>query len=391
MEHLLSRHIIHLHIPAFSIAVERVCHPELRGRPVAIAPPQSERALIMAVSPEARREGIFKAMPLRKAVRACPGLTVLPPNPELTEKAWRVLEKVAAQYTPLWEPFRPGHIYLDVTGTVRLWGRAKDAAGRLRREIKAHLHLPGTVGVAANKMVSSIASRIIPSEGVLDVDHGREFAFMAPLKADVLPGIGSVRRKILLEDLNITLVREIAAMDVADLRLVFGRQAFVIHQRAFGIDPTPVYPPRKKPTVSEEILLSGDENDDRKLLGILFGLVEKCAYRLRKGTVHPRKAGLLLRYADQAEIVRQINLPRANFRDFDLYIPLEKLFLKACQRRVRVRFMRVWFRDLSPPSSQLSLFSTSSPAPEGKAPLTRTLDRIRERYGDDAVRYGRTA
>ena len=145
------------------------------------------------------------------------------------------------------------------------------------------------------------------------------------------------------------------------------------------------------PAVSEEIPLPGDENDDRKLLGILFGLVEKCAYRLRKGAVHPRKAGLLLRYADQVEIVRQVNLPHASFRDFALYTPLEKLFLKACQRRVRVRFMRVWFRDLSPPSSQLSLFSKNSPAPEEKAPLTRALDRIRERYGDDAVRYGRTA
>ena len=324
----MSRHIIHLHIPAFSIAVERVCHPELRDRPVAVAPPQSERALVMAVSPEARREGISKAMPLGKAVKACPGLTILPPNPELTERACQVLEKMVARYTPLWEPFRPGHIYLDVTGTERLWGKAKDAAGRLRREIKEHLRLPGAAGVATNKMVSSIASTIMPSEGVLDVNHGRESAFMAPLKVDVLPGIGPVRREILLKDLNITLVREIAVMDVGDLRLLFGRQAMVIHQRALGIDPTPVYPPRKKPTVSEEILLSGDENDDRKLLGALYALVEKCAYRIREKAMHPRKAGLVLRYADRVEIVRQTRLPRASFRDLDLYTPLEKLFLK---------------------------------------------------------------
>jgi len=386
----LSRHIIHLHIPAFSIAVERVSHPELRDRPVAVAPPQSERALIMAVSPEARREGISKAMPLGKAVKACPGLTVLPPNPELTERACQVLEKAVARYTPLWEPFRPGHIYLDVTGTERLWGKAKDAAGRLRREIKEHFRLPGTAGVATNKMVSSIASTIMPSEGVLDVNHGRESAFMAPLEVDLLPGIGPVRRKTLLKDLNITLVREIAVMDVGDLRLLFGRQAMVIHQRALGIDPTPVYPPRKKPTVSEGILLPGDENDDRKLLGTLFALVEKCAYRIRKKAMQPRKAGLVLRYADRVEVVRQTRLPRSSFRDLDLYTPLEKLFLKACRRRVRVRFMRVWFRDFTPLSSQLSLFSTTSPAAEEKAPLTLALDRIRKRYGDEAVRYGRT-
>ncbi|MFB0520181.1 MAG: DNA polymerase IV, partial [Desulfatiglandales bacterium] len=169
----MYRHIIHLHIPAFPIAVARVSQPELKDRPVAVAPPHSERALILSVSPEARREGIFKGMPLGKAMRFCPDLTILPPNRDLTGKACQTLAKVVAQYTPLWEPSRPGHIYLDVTGTDRLWGRAKETANRLRREIKDHLRLSGMVGVAGNKMVSNIASKIVSSEGVLDVDHGR--------------------------------------------------------------------------------------------------------------------------------------------------------------------------------------------------------------------------
>jgi hypothetical protein len=82
------------------------------------------------------------------------------------------------------------------------WGKAKDAAYRFRQEMKARLDLPGTVGVAGNKMVSSIASRIMPSEGVLDVDHGKEPSFMAPLRVDLLPGIGPVRKRLLLEELK---------------------------------------------------------------------------------------------------------------------------------------------------------------------------------------------
>jgi len=330
-------------------------------------------------------------MPLGKAMKFCPALNVLPPNPELTGKASRVLTRVVTQYTPLWEPSRPGHIYLDVTGTERLWGRAKEAASRIRREIKKHLRLPGMVGVSGNKMVSSIASRIVPFQGVLDVNHGQESSFMAPLKADVLPGIGRVRKKILLEELNISLVREIAVMDMDNLRLVFGRQAYVIHQRALGIDPTPVYPPRMKPTVAEEVTLPRDENDDGKLLGILYGLVEKCSHRLRSRALLPRRAGLVFRYADQEEVIRRINLPHGSFWDFDLYEPLEKIFLKACRRRVRVRFMKVWFREFSPPNPQLSLFPTIPPVPEKKTQVTRALDSIRERYGDEAIKYGRTA
>jgi DNA polymerase-4 len=387
----LFRHIIHLHIPAFYIAVARVCQPELRDRPVAVAPPQSERALILSASPEARKEGIFKGMPLSKAMKLCPDLTALPPNPGLTEKACKVLSEVAAQYTPLWEPFRPGHIYLDVTGTERLWGRAKDTGYRLSQEIKGRLYLSGTVGVAGNKMVSSIASRIMPSEGVMDVDHGRESSFMAPLKVGVVPGIGRVRRKILLEELNIVRVRELAALDMGSLRLIFGRESFIIHQRALGIDPTPVYPAPMQPMVSEEITLPEDENDDRKLLGALYSLVEKCSFRLRSRALFPRKAGLLIRYSDQVETKRQLKLPHISLWDLDLYGPLEELFFKACSRRVRVRFIRVWFWDFSSSSGQLSLFHDTSPDQDKKTHVIQTLDRIRERHGENAIKSGRAA
>ncbi len=384
----MERHIIHLHIPSFPIAVARVCCPELRDRPVAVAPPHSERALILSVSAEARKEGIFKGMPLSTALKRCPGLTALPPDPRLTERACQAMTKVVSQYTPLWEPSRPGHIYLDVTGTERLWGKAKDTGYRLRQEIKARLGLCGTAGVAGNKMVSSIASRITSSLDVLDVDHGRECSFMAPLKVGVVPGISRFRRKILLEELNIIRVRELAALDMGSLKLIFGRQAYIIHQRTLGIDPTPVYPILRRPIVSEEITLPQDENDDQKLLRVLYSLVEKCSYRLRRRELVPRKAGLLIRYSDQMEVERRIKLAYPSFWDFDLYDPLENLFLKTCERRIRIRFMRVWFRDFSAPGSQLSLFPDPSSYAEKRSAVIQALDRIRERYGEGATKRG---
>jgi len=386
----MQRHIIHIHIPAFSISLERVNRPELRKRPVVLALPHSERAIILSVSPEARQEGIFRGMALGRAMKFCPDLTVLPPNPGLTEKGCRLLARAAAQYTPLWEPSRPGHVYMDVTGTDRLWGRAKDAASRIRREIRDRLSLSGTIGVAGNKMVSSIASRLMPAQDVVDVDHGRESSFMAPLRVDYLPGIGYVQQRILMEELNISLVREIATLDTYDLKLIFGRQAWVIHQRALGIDPTPVHSPVSKPSVSESITLSNDENDDHRLLGFLFSLVEKCSQRLRTRGLIPGKAGLAIRYADQMEVIRRTSLSQVNIHGLDLYGAMERLFFKACQRRTSVRFMRVWFWDLSFPLPQLSLFPSTSPDKDKKGRVTLALDRIRERYGDEAVRFGRT-
>ncbi len=157
----MFHHIIHIHIPAFSIAITRVVQPELRGRPVAVAPPRSARALVLSASAEAGKQGVRKGMPLVKAVARCPDLTVINPDARLVERANRALCKIAAWYTPIWEPSRPGHVYLDLTGTNRLWGKAKDTALRMRKEIKDRLYLPGTAGVAGNKMVSGIASRII--------------------------------------------------------------------------------------------------------------------------------------------------------------------------------------------------------------------------------------
>jgi DNA polymerase-4 len=386
----LFRHIIHIHIPAFPIAVARVCRPELRDRPVVVAPPRSERALIVSVSPEARKQGIFKGMSLAKAAQSCPGLTVLPPDPDLTDKACRGLTKLVTRYTPLWEPSRPGHVYMDVTGTERLWGKAKDAAFRFKQDMKAQLSLSGTVGVAGNKLVSSVASQVIPSEGVLDVDHGREASFMAPLQVGVIPGIGRFRRKILLEELSITRVRELAALDMGSLKILFGRQAYVIHQRALGIDPTPVYPILAQPMVSEEITLARDDNDDQRLLGVLYGLVEKCAHRLRERALFPQKGGLLIRYSDQVERKGRLKLPRLSFWDFDLYNPLETLFFRLCDRRVRVRFIKVWFWNFSASSGQLSLFHPPSPNQGKNARIVPCLDRIREKHGEEAIRYGRT-
>jgi DNA polymerase-4 len=222
---------------------------------------------------------------------------------------------------------------------------------------------------------------------VLDVDHGRESSFMAPLKVGVVPGIGRFRRKILLEELNIFRVRELAALDMGALKLIFGRQSHVIHQRALGIDPTPVYPVPRKPLVSEAFTLPQDENDDQKLLATLYRLVERCAYRLRSMGLIPRKAGLLIRYSDQMETKGQVKLPHTGLRCFDPHGTLAELFLKLCDRRVRVRFMKVWFRDFSAPDRQLSLFSAPSPLDKKHTELIQALDSIRDRYGEEVIRY----
>lgn len=385
----MERHIIHLHVPAFPIAVARTDEPSLRERPVVVAPAQRERAVVFSVSSEARREGIFPGMALGQARKRCPGLTVISPEPARTECACRHLSEVASAYTPLWEPDRPGNIYLDLTGTERLWGRAKDTAQRLQREIDRRLRLPTTIGVAANKLVSDIASRLLCTKEVIDVSAGEEAAFMAPLKVGMLPGIDRAQQKTLLEELNINRVRQLTVLDAPNLKLIFGMQAVVVRQRALGIDPTPVYAKTDTPVVSEEVTLVPDENDQYALRGALYRLVEHAARRLRVQALFPQKAMLLIRYADQQEIRRQVRLSLSSVWEFALYPPLEKLFLKACTRRVRVRFLKLWFWDFSS-RLQPSLFPETAPGTERKSRMIRAMDQIRGKYGGEAIQIGRT-
>jgi len=329
-------------------------------------------------------------MPLPHARTRCPGLTILPPDPKASEAACQGLARIAAQYTPCVEPARPGHLYLDLTGTGRLWGTARDAASRVRKEVRERLGLVGTAGVAGNKLVSSIASRAFPSEGVLNVAHGGEAGFLAPLKVGLIPGIGPVRRRLLTEDLNILCIRELAALGLDRLALVFGRQAQVIRERALGIDPTPVYPLSMAPVIAEEIILPQEESDDARLLGCLYRLAAACGFRMRQQGLTPRQAGLLIRYADHVEAGGRLKLPRTCFQDHDLYAPLEALFAKQCNRRVRIGFIRVWFSEFSRPDPQLGLFDVPSPKEERRLMLTRAMDRIRERYGEGGIMYGIT-
>jgi DNA polymerase-4 len=334
-------------------------------------------------------QGVFKGMPVRSALTACPDLTLIEPDVEATGNAFRAVGKAASFYTPLWEPVKPGHIYLDMTGTERLWGNATDAALGIRREIKTRIGLSATVGVAGNKTVSSIASRIKSNESVIDVAHGTEAAFLAPLRVSTLPGIGVARIRLLENELAIDRIGQIAALDPLSLSCLFGRDARIIHDRARGIDPTPVTPPEVSPTVRESITLDQDTNDDLILLQCLHRMVETCSRRMRDRSIHPGSASVRIRYSDRVEVSRRCKPPQHASSSLDLYPSIEAAFMKAFTRRVRIRHFEVIFRDLQPKSSQLCLFGHQKQN-ENKTAAIKAIDHIRHRYGEESIRFGRS-
>ena len=150
--------------PAFCTTLAALDDPSLRSRPVAIAPLGADRAVLLALSAEARRAGLARGTPVALARRICPDLIVRPPDPRRWAAAHRALHQILAQVAPVIEPRSWGHCYLDLRGTARLLGQPVDVASRLEREIRRRLGLPVVVGIAINKLVSETAATVIKRE-----------------------------------------------------------------------------------------------------------------------------------------------------------------------------------------------------------------------------------
>lgn len=386
----MERDILHLSIPSFAIALARVSDSSLREKPVAVVPGHSDRALVQSVSPEARSEGIFEGMSAYRARRLCPSLILLPPNPEMIAKGTQGLLEISGNYSPVLEPATYGRIFLDLTGCRRLLGPGRDVAARLKKEIAARLRLPGTIGVAGNKLVSRIASGYLEKPGVCDVLRGSERTFIGPMPVSVLPGVGQARELVLMQDLNLRRVEEVTALSVAQLRLAFGPFAPLLHQRACGFDPSPVQPPRRTPEVAEEAFLKTEENDDQILLAELYRLIECCGLRLRRLRKSAGRIALTANYADGVSEQSATTLPKPQNQDLMLFETAEELFHKVCQRRVRVKGLRLVCSHFIAENRQMDLFTDSNDATPNQSSLQQALDRLRGKHGMTSVRWGRT-
>ncbi len=293
----MAREILHIAVPFFPIALARLNDRDLRGRPVGVAPLNSEQSLIQCVSAEAAAAGILPGTPLFRARKICPSLLIIPPDPLLIARGNRALRELSEEFTPIIEPAL-GRIFLDVTASRKLFGPARDVAARMEKAIERHLGLQAMAGTGINKLVSRIAADVMPEPGVYDVFHGSEKNFLAPFPVSVIPGIGEARQLLLLRDLNLQRVEQLASLSIGQLRLAVGTFAPLLHDRACGIDRSPVQTPRQSNEIIEEGFLEQEENDDAVLLSELLRLTEACGLRLRQSGKSAGIISLAITYAD---------------------------------------------------------------------------------------------
>ena len=385
---MTHRAIIHLDLDAFYASVEQLRRPELRGRPVIVggAPAgdgtaQLNRGVVSAASYEARAFGVHSAMPLRTALRLCPQAVLVPVDFRAYRDASRKVFDIARDYTPMIEPLSLDEAFLDVTGSTRRFGTAQHIAEEIRDRILAGTGLHASFGVATCKTVAKIASDLRKPRGFVVVEPGAEASFLAPLPLRRLPGLGPAAERA-LGGLAISTLGQLAALPLDTVQRRVGRASGTsLWERSQGFDTAPVTVPGAPRSVSREETFARDVAQRDALHARIAELASDVGARLRTGGWTARTVTLKLRYSDFTTITRQETLASATATDTTVR-DAALVLLDAAWSGGAVRLLGVGVSGLAD-APQLDLFDR--PADDR---IDHTLDRLRERFGQSAIRRG---
>ena len=386
-----ARSIIHINIADFAVAVERSVDCRLRGRPVIVAPEGAVRATVYDMSDEAYQSGVRKQMALQRALRYCRDAIVLPPHPDRYERATARLFKHAMPYSPLIEMTDcRGHLFIDATGTSRLFGPPPDLAWRLRRAIRTDMGFDPIWSVAANKLVAKVATRMVKPTGEYIVAAGNEQTFLAPLSLDLIPGIEQRDLKK-LQEFNLRRVAHVSQLSVNQLEVIFGKRCQGVYEAVRGIDLSPVATAgRQPPKISRRHLFGTDTNDVRQVEGALYTLIEQTGAELRRRRLATRHIQLTVDYSDGKRRIRHAAAQPATYDDFRLFAVAVAALRRIWTRRVRIRQLSLICDRLTYPPAQQNLFAEDDTSHQTRTNLIVALDEIRHRFGSNAIRTGRT-
>ena len=378
-----SRTILHADLDAFYASVEVLDDPSLRGKPVIVGGEPGARGVVSAASYEARRFGVHSAMPLRTAARLCPDGVFVPGHPDRYRDLSKQVMRIFASYTPLVEPISLDEAFLDVTASFDAFGDGETIARAIKQRVLDEAGLVVSVGVASNKLCAKVASDLRKPDALVVVPPGGEAAFLAPLPVSRLWGVGPQSRAA-LADYGVTTIGQLAALPDGTLRRRFGTHGHDLAMRARGIDPSPVVPSQAPKSIGHELTFDHDVVDTARLEATLLDLAESVASRLRNHHLAAGAVQLKLRYEGFETLTRQMPVPHQTRESEPIYAAGVALLRKTLGRERAVRLIGLTAINLTD-VQQLTLFD----APDKTDRITRSIDAVRERFGEKAITRAR--
>ena len=396
---MTSRVILHADMDAFYASVEQRDRPELRGKPVIIGA-QSARGVVAAASYEARKFGVHSAMPGFRARQLCPHGVFLAGDMDKYVAVSRQVARVFLEFTDAIEPLSLDEAFLDITGSIGLFGSAEAIGRQLKARVRAEVDLPISVGIASSKLLAKTACGHGKPDGLLIVEPGSEEALLAPLPVGDLYGIGpKTARK--LEEAGIHTIGQLGTAPTARLLPILGRHAAELQTRARGIDDRPVVSHRRAKSIGEESTFGDDVVERRRIVSALLGHADAVAARARRAGVVGHTVTIKAKLAQRRRSAefrlsahelfpvksRQMKLPSPTASAEAIRGAALRLWDELALAEP-VRLLGVTLSDLEEKAAsaeQMDLFAT--PAPKDDQ-LGKTLDAIATKFGAHALRFG---
>jgi len=327
------------------------------------------------------------------ALRLCPQLEIVPHRFGAYRDASHAVMERLHDLTPLVEQLSIDEAFLDVT---LLPEPVAEVAQRLQQQINDDLALPCSLGVASNKLVAKIANNIgkaraqtgAPPNAITVVPPGEEAAFLAPLPLRELWGVGPKTAEQLAR-LGLRTIGDLARWPADDLERRFGKLGGDLARRARGIDERPVETEHEVKSISRETTFSRDVRDADTLTRVLRRLSDEVGQRVRRAGLSGTTVKIKLRWSDFTTLTRQITLDNTTDQDNEIFTAALALFNEHWPARTPVRLIGVGLSGFQTPHRQLGLWDDQAALEEDRR-LQTTLDELRERFGDDAIRRGST-
>ncbi|MDR2493157.1 MAG: DNA polymerase IV [Coriobacteriales bacterium] len=374
-------------LDAFFASVEQLDNPTWRGKPVIVGGDPDRRGVVSTCSYEARRYGVRSAMASSEARRRCPDAIWVRGRHERYRELSDMVMAVLRDCSPHVQQVSIDEAFVDVSPGRYIKGHPVMIAQGIQERVST-LGITCSIGLGTSKTVAKIASDRNKPNGLTVVYPGCERDFLDPLPVREISGVGRVA-ELRLHDLGITTIRDLASADELALKGVFGKNAPVMLARAHGLDASPVVDEGEAKSVSNEMTFSENIIELEQIRQIVSFIAAKVARRLRRKGLAGYTVSLKVRLDDLSFRTAQRTLPHA-VDDEQQFVPvLHDLIKEVWRPGDELRLLGVGVSSFGSRPEQLRLFEdTTADVPPARA-LIEATDKVKDRFGDGAVRYGR--
>ncbi|MEN8239726.1 MAG: DNA polymerase IV [Actinomycetota bacterium] len=383
--------ILHADLDAFYAAVAVLENPSLAGKPVAVG-----TGVVLSCTYEARAFGVRGGMRMVDARAKCPSMIEVDGTfgayPQYSRKVFSIFES----FTPEIEPLSIDEAFLDISGSLHLFGDPLSIANQIRSEVREQTGLAVSVGGSTRKFLSKIASQVAKPDGVVIVEPGTELEFLHPLPVSYLWGVGPVTKRK-LNELGIETIGDIANTPYSSLvAMLGGGAASHLGALANNQDPRQVSTSRKAKSVGAQSAMRSQIRTLEELKPMLLRLIDKVAARLRKKNRTARTITIRVRFGDLSAVTRSATMPTPTASTqaiVDIGVQLLAKVLEEYPKH-EISLLGVSTAGLGvgePLQLALGVDDTTTggtPAELEYGALDESVDELRRKYGRDVVTHG---